>query len=105
MVHIKCIVEKDFNLEYETTHHMEQHLCLKKIHDVCKENKYSSKEKNGPLIDLRELKRSNAKINEKQIEGKFHIINGNGNLLGWVILKSNIVVVDKYDLAWNERVL
>ena len=78
---------------------MEQHLCLKKIHDVCKENKYSSKEKNGPLIDLRELKRSNAKINEKQIEGKFHIINGNLNLLGWVVLKSNILVAYKYHIA------
>ena len=71
---------------------MEQHICLKETCDVCKENKYGSK-RNYPLIDLRKLKRSNAKINEKKIEGKFHIINGNGNLLGWVILKSNIVVV------------
>ena len=54
--------------------------------------------KNGPLIDLRKLKRTNAKINKK-IEGKFYIINGNLNLLGWVVLKSNIVVVDKYDIA------
>ena len=63
---------------------MEQHLYLKEIHDLCKENKYGSKETNGPLIDLRKLKRSNAKIKEKQTEGKFYIITGNLNLLGWV---------------------
>ena len=78
---------------------MEQHLCLEEIHDLCKENKYCSKEKNGPLIDLRKLKRSNAKINEQQTEGKFYIINGNLNLLGLVVMKSNIVVIDKYDIA------
>ena len=55
--------------------------------------------KNDHLIDLRKLKRSNAKINEKQIEGKFHIINGKLNLLGLFVLKSNIDVVDKYDIA------
>ena len=51
------------------------------------------------MIDLRKLKRSNAKVNEKQREGKFHIINGNLNLLGWVVQKSNIIVADKYDIA------
>ena len=51
------------------------------------------------MIDLRKLKRSNTKINEKQIEGKFHIINGKLNLLGLFVLKSNNVVVDKYDIA------
>ena len=50
------------------------------------------------MIDLRKLKRSNAKINEKKLESKFHIINGNLNLLGWVVLKSNIVDADKYDI-------
>ena len=62
-------------------------------------NKHDSKEKNDHLIDSRKLKRSNAKINEKQIEGKFHIINGKLNLLGLFVLKSNNVVVDKYDIA------
>ena len=42
------------------------------------------------MMNLRKLKRSNTKINEKQTEGKFHIINGNLKLLGWVVLKSNI---------------
>ena len=57
------------------------------------------KKKNGLLIDLRKLKRSNAKINEKTLESKFNIINGNLNLLGWVVLKSNICVADKIDIA------
>ena len=35
----------------------------------------------------------------KKTESKFHITNGNLNLLGWVVLKSNIVVADKYDIA------
>ena len=39
------IVENYFNLEYETTHQMEEHLCLKETCNVCKENKYGSKEK------------------------------------------------------------
>ena len=30
---------------------------------------------------------------------KFHIINGNINLLGCDVLKSNIVVADKYDIT------
>ena len=51
------------------------------------------------MIDLRKLKRSNAKINEQQTEGKFYIINGNLNLLVLVVMKSNIVVIDKYDIA------
>ena len=78
---------------------MEEYLCLKETCDICKENKCDNKEKNDHLIDLRKLKRSNAKINEKQTEGNFHIINRNLNLLRWVVLKSNIVVVDKYDIA------
>ena len=75
---------------------MEQHLCLKETCDIYK---YDNKEKNGPLINLRKHKRSNAKINEKKTEGKFHIINGDLNLLGWVGLKSNIFVAGKIDIA------
>ena len=30
---------------------------------------------------------------------QFNIINGNLNLLGWVVLKLHIVVADKYGLA------
>ena len=32
-------------------------------------------------------------------KGKFNIINGNLNLLGWIVLKSGIVVVDNNDLG------
>ena len=35
----------------------------------------------------------------KTKKGKFDIINGNLNLLRWAILKSDVVVADKYDLA------
>jgi len=65
--------------------------------EVCKEEIYSTNEKHGPLIDLRTLKISSAKINEDQKYSKFHIINGNLNLLGWVVLKSKNVIADKYD--------
>ena len=61
--------------------------------------KSSTNEKHGPLIDLRTLKISSAKINENQKDSKFHIINGNLNLLGWVVLKSKNVIVDKDDIA------
>ena len=54
---------------------------------------------------MRKLKRSNVKINEKQKEGKFHVINGNLNLLGWVVLKSNIVVANKYDIAFAQIII
>ena len=56
-------------------------------------------QKHGPLIDLRKIKRSCAKINENQNDGKFQIINGNLNVLEWVVLKSKNVIVDKYDIS------
>ena len=60
---------------------------------------YSSNEEHGPLIDLRKIKRSSAKINENETDGKFYIINGNLNLLGWVVLKSKKGIGDTYDIA------
>ena len=60
-------------------------------------NKYATNEENGPLIGLRNLKKSNAKINDNNTSGKFDIINGNLNTLGWVVLKSSKVMVDTYD--------
>ena len=51
------------------------------------------------MIDLRKLKGSSIKINENQKDNKFHTINENLNLLGWVVLKSKNVIVDKYDTA------
>ena len=42
-------------------------------------------------------KKSNAKINDNNTSGKFDIINGNLNTLGWVVLKSRMVIGDKYD--------
>ena len=67
--------------------------------EVCKEKTYSNNENYGPLIDLRKIKRSSAKINENQKDSKFHIINGNLNLLRWFVLKSKNVIADKYDTA------
>ena len=54
------------------------------------------------MIDLRTLKRSSVKINENQKNSKFHIINGNLNLLGWVVLKSKNVIADRYDIVLAE---
>ena len=66
---------------------------------MCNNNTYGNMEGNGPLSDLWLVKKVNANINENKEKGKFNIINGNLNLLGWVVLKSDIVVADKYDLA------
>ena len=41
-------------------------------------------------------------INERQTEGKFHIIDGNLNVLEWVVLNCNIVVAEKYDIALGQ---
>ena len=41
-------------------------------------------------------------LKKKLVVIKFNIINDNLNLLGWVVLKSDIVVVDKYHLAWSK---
>ena len=51
------------------------------------------------MIDLRLLRKYNVKINEKQKKAKYSIINCNLNLLGWVVLKYDIVMEDKYDIA------
>ena len=58
--------------------------------------------KNCYLIDLRQIKRLSAKINEMQKDRKYHIINGNLNLLGWVLLKSKNVIGDKYEITLAE---
>ena len=49
-------------------------------------------EQNGLLINLRRLGKSNAKINDNQKIGKCDILNGDLNLLGWAVLKSNMVL-------------
>ena len=53
--------------------------------DLCINNKFATNEDNGPLIDLRNSRKCNAKINDKNIAGKYYIINGNLDLLGWVV--------------------
>ena len=78
---------------------MNTYLCNLDKYDVCKENIYLTNEKHGPLIDLRKIKRSSAKINENVKDGKFHIINGNLNLIVWVVLKSKNVITDRYDIS------
>ena len=57
------IVEKDFNLNYETIHQMETNLCTMDKCHVCNDNECSSKEKNVLVIDLRQIIRSSTKIN------------------------------------------
>ena len=96
------IVEKDYNVEHGYTHQMDSFLCKLDQCEVCKENQFSTIEKHGALIDLRTLKRSSAKTNENQKESKFHIINGNLNLLGWVVLKAKNVIADKYNITLAE---
>ena len=81
---------------------MDTYLCNMDNCNVCKENIYISNEKHCPLIDLRKLKILIAKMNENQKDSKFYIINGNLNLLGWVILKSKNVIADKYDTAFEK---
>ena len=78
---------------------MDSFLCKLDKCEVCKENKYSTIEKHGHLVDLRTLKGSSTKINENQKDSKLHIINGNLTLIGWVVLKSKNVIVDKYNIA------
>ena len=53
---------------------------------------FATAEQNGLLINLRMLGKSNAKINDNQKTGKCDILNGDLNLLGWVVLKSNMVL-------------
>ena len=49
------------------------------------------------MIDLRNIKKSHARINVNNTSGRFHIINGNLDKLGRVVLKSGVVMGDKYD--------
>ena len=65
--------------------------------DACKHNKYGTIKGNSPLVDLRLVKQINTKINEPPKKGKYNIISDNLNLLKWVILQSDIVVMYKYD--------
>ena len=72
-------------------------LCVVDACDVCMKKLFAQDEENGPLIDLRNLRKSNAKINDKNQTGKYDIINGHLNLLGWVVLKSKMVMTERYD--------
>ena len=72
-------------------------LCVVDECDVCMRNKFATDEENGPLIDLRNLIKSNAKMNDKNQTGKYDIINGHLNLLGQVVLKSKMVMTERYD--------
>ena len=63
----------------------------------CINNKYATNENNGPLIGIRNSKKSNAKINDNNTTEKFDISNWNLNTFGWVVLKSSMIMGDKYD--------
>ena len=45
------IIEKEYNVENEYTHHMNSFLYKLDQCEVCKENRFSTIEKHGPLID------------------------------------------------------
>ena len=81
---------------------MDTYLCNIDNCNVCKENISISNEKHGPFIDLRKIKRSSAKINENQNDGKFHIINGNLNLLRRVVLKSKTLLQISMIFLWQK---
>ena len=60
------IVETYFNLRNEITVQMENQLCSMETCNICTNNKYGTIKDNGQLIDLRILRKSNAKINENK---------------------------------------
>ena len=91
------IVEKLFKLDNEITVQLEDQVCSIEICDVCSNNKYATIEDNDHFIDFRSIKNSHAKINEKK--DKYHLINGHLNLLGLVVLESDILMEDKYDIS------
>ena len=91
------IAKNNFNLKNKITVQMDNQLCSIETCDVCNNDKFATVEQNGPLTDLRKLKKSNTKINDNQKRARYDILNGNLNLLGWVVLKSNMVMVEKYD--------
>ena len=72
-------------------------LCNIDTCDLCINKKFETNEDNGPLIDLRNSRKCNAKINDNNTKGKYDIINGNLNTLGWLVLKSCMVMGDTYD--------
>ena len=61
-----AIVEKHFNLSHEITVQMDTQLCSMKTYDVYQNNKSATDLEKFPLVDLRLVRKSNAKINEKQ---------------------------------------
>ena len=58
-------------------------LCDTDSCNLCINNKLTTNEDNGPLIDLGKSRKCYAKINHNNTTGKFDIINGNLNTLGW----------------------
>ena len=66
-------------------------------HVMCNINTVATVELNGPLFDLIKLRNPNTKINDTKKTGKYDILNGNLNLIGWVVLKLNMVMGEKYD--------
>ena len=90
------IIEWNFNLTHEITVQKKNQLCTIDKCDLCINDKFATNEDNGPVIDIRNLKNCNAKINEKNKTGKCDIINGNLDLLGWKVSKSSMVMGDVY---------
>ena len=91
------IVEKEFFLTNEITIQKKNLLCNTDSCILCINNNFTTNEDNDPLIDLRNSKKCNAKINDNNTTGKFDIVNGNLNTLRWVILKSSMAMGDTYN--------
>ena len=58
---------KNFNLEHGITVQMDNELCSMNTCDVCQNYKFSADLENGPLIDLKVVRKLKTKINEKKI--------------------------------------
>ena len=91
------IIERDFFLTNKITVQKKNLLCNIDTCDLCINNKFATNEDNDPSIDLRNSRKYNVKINDKNTTGKYDVINGNLSTLGWVVLKSSKVMVDTYD--------
>ena len=76
---------------------MDNQLCFIETCDVRNNDKFATMEQNGPLTDLRKLKKSNTKINDNQKRARYDILNGNLNLLS---ILSTIISLYKYDLLF-----
>ena len=83
------MVEKDYNIEKEQTEIIfPEQFCTVETCSICKNNLYGTKTTACPLIDLRT-------INVTKDSHTSYVIIGGLNLLGWVVLKSDVSLSEK----------